>query len=56
MAIISILVRPSVNCRSAFVAVTFLWQDPVPSWKAGPVEVMTLEKQQQQNKKFATVL
>ena len=50
MAIISILastVRPSMDRRSddtAFEAGTFSWQDPVHSWKAGPGEVMTVEK------------
>ena len=49
MATISILantVRPSVDGRSddtIFGAGTFLWQDPVHSWKAGPGEVMTVE-------------
>ena len=53
MATISILantVGPSVDCRfddTAFSVGTFLWQDPVHSWKAGPDEVMTVEKQQQ---------
>ena len=50
MATISILantVGPSVNYRSddtALEAGTFLWQDPVHSWKAGPGEVMTVKK------------
>ena len=49
MATISILantVRPSVNRRSddtAFGVGTFLWQDPVHSWKAGPGEAMNVE-------------
>ena len=49
MATISILanaVRPSVDRRSddtAFWAGTYLWQDPVHCWKAGPGEVTTLE-------------
>jgi hypothetical protein len=49
MATISILantVRPSVDRRlddTAFGAGTFLWQDPVHSWKASPIEVMTVE-------------
>ena len=61
MATISILantVRPSVDRRldgTAFGAGTFSGQDPVHSWKTGPGEVMTVEKQQRQNKKFATV-
>ena len=52
MGTISILantVRPSVDHRwydTAFGAGTFSWQDPVHSWKAGPGEVMTVEKQQ----------
>ena len=29
---------------TAFGAGTFSWQDPVHSWKAGPGEVMTVEK------------
>jgi hypothetical protein len=51
MATISILantVRPSVDCRAdntAFAEGTFSWQDPAHSWKAGPGEVMTVEKQ-----------
>ena len=51
MTTISILantVRPSVDRRlddTAFGAGTFSWQDPVHSWKAGPGEVMTVEKQ-----------
>ena len=59
MGTISILantVRPSVDRRlddTAFGAETFLWQDQVHSWKAGPGEVMTVKKQQL-NKKFAT--
>ena len=50
MATIFILtntIRPSVDQRSddtAFGAGTFSWQDPVHSWKAGPGEVMTVEK------------
>ena len=46
MVTISILantVRPSVDQRSDdtdFGARTFSWQEPVPSWKAGPGEVM----------------
>ena len=28
---------------TAFGAETFSWKDPVHSWKAGPVEVMTAE-------------
>ena len=50
MATISIFantVRPSVDRRSndtIFRAGTFSWQDPVHSWKAGPGEVMTVEK------------
>ena len=53
MASISILantVRPSVDHTSddtASAAGTFSWQDPVHFWKAGPGEVMTVEKQQQ---------
>ena len=38
--------RPSVDCRlddSAFGTGTFLWQDPVHSWKAGPGAVMIVE-------------
>ena len=30
---------------TTFLAGTFSWQDPVHSWKAGPGEVMTVEKQ-----------
>ena len=47
MVTISILantVRPYVDPRfddTAFGAGTFLWQDPVYSWKSGPGEVMT---------------
>ena len=50
MATISILtntVRPFVDRRSndtACRAGTFSWQDPVHYWKAGPGEVMTVEK------------
>ena len=50
MATISILVNtvgPSVDPRPddiAFGAGTFSWQDLVHSWKAGPDEVMTVEK------------
>ena len=47
MAIMANTVRLSVNCRlddTAFGAGTFSWQDPVHSWKAGPGEVMTVEK------------
>jgi hypothetical protein len=50
MATISILantIRPSVNRsldNTASGVVTFSWQDPVHSWKAGPGEVMTVEK------------
>ena len=50
MATISILantVRPSVDGRlddTAFGFGTFSWQDPLHFWKAGPSEVMTLEK------------
>ena len=29
---------------TAFGAGTFSWQDPINSWKAGPGEVMTVEK------------
>ena len=53
MATISILantVRPSVERsldNTVYRAGTFSWQDPVHSWKAGPDEVMTVEKQQQ---------
>ena len=60
MATISILantVRPSVDCRSddtAFAVGTFSWQDPVHSWKAGPGEVMTVEKQT--NKRLMVLL
>ena len=49
-SVLSILVntvRPSVDRRSndtTFGAGTFSWQDPVHSWKAGPGEVMTVEK------------
>ena len=50
MATISIranTVRPSVDQRSndtAFLrAEAFSWQDPVPSWKAGPGEGLTVE-------------
>ena len=51
MATISILankVRPSVNLRSddtAFGVGTFSWQETGHSWKAGPCEVVTVEKQ-----------
>ena len=51
MATISILAnkfRPSGNRRSddtIFGMGTLSWQDPVHSWKAGPGEVMTVEKQ-----------
>ena len=37
-----------INRRSddtTFGAETFSWQDPLHSWKAGPGEVMTVEKQ-----------
>ena len=50
MATISILantVRPSVERSlddTVYRAGTFSWQDPVHSWKAGPDEVMTVEK------------
>ena len=40
-------VRQFVDARSddtAFGAGTFSWQDPVHSWKAGPGNVMTVEK------------
>ena len=51
MATIPILantVRPSADRRLdaiAFRVGTFSWQDPVHSWKAGPGEVTTVEKQ-----------
>ena len=32
--------------ETAFGVGTFSWQDPVPSWKAGPGEVMTVENKQ----------
>ena len=40
-------VRPSFDHRlddTAFGAGLFSWQDPVHCWKAGPGEVMTVEK------------
>ena len=46
ISILSNTVRPSVDHRldhTVFGAGTFSWQDPVHSWKAGPVEVMTVE-------------
>ena len=49
MATISILantVRQSVDRRlddTAFEPEKVSWQDPVHSWKAGPVEVMTVK-------------
>ena len=46
-SILANTVRPSVDHRlddTAFGAGTFSWQDPVHSWKAGPGEVMTVEK------------
>ena len=46
LSILANTVRPSVDRRpddTAIGAGTFLWQDPVHSWKAGPGEVMTVE-------------
>ena len=46
ISMLSNTVRPFVDRRldyTAFGAGTFSWQDPVHSWKAGPVEVMTVE-------------
>ena len=47
ISILANIVRPSVYHRlydTAFGVGTFSWQDPVHSWKAGPGEVMTVEK------------
>ena len=35
---------------------TFLWQDPVHSWKAGPGEVMTVEKQTNKQKHYLKII
>ena len=35
---------------------TLTWQDPVHSWKAGPGEVMTVEKQTNKQKHYLKII